>query len=412
MKKMVKLWITGIIVCLEIFWSPVQIRAEEEIREPDSLYALSAVLMDGDSGRVLFEKNGEEQRPMASTTKIMTCILVLESGRQEETARTSSYAASMPEVRMGAGEGESYKVRDLLYGLMLESYNDAAVILAEYVGGSTQAFAEMMNEKAVEIGCKNTWFITPNGLDAQEETQEGVKVHSTTAEDLARILRYCIQDSPAKEEFLEITRTSSYTFTDITGTKTVSCTNHNAFLSMMEGAITGKTGFTADAGYCYVGALERDGKTLIVALLGCGWPNNKSYKWLDTRKLMEYGLENYTWQSFAQTEIPEIPRYLPVERGQTKVLGAPAQTALSLEDISQEEGMLLRSDEKIEAVPQIQEKLEAPVQKGEKTGEILYQVNGETWKNRAVYTAETVEKIDFPWCLEETLKRLAFAPQP
>ena len=248
MKKTVRSWIMGIMVCLEIFSFPFQTRAEGEIREPDGLYALSAVLMDGDSGRVLFEKNGEEQRPMASTTKIMTCILVLESGKQEETARTSAYAASMPEVRMGAGEGESYKVRDLLYGLMLESYNDAAVILAEHVGGSTPAFAEMMNEKAGEIGCENTWFITPNGLDAQEETREGVKVHSTTAEDLARILRYCIQDSPAREEFLEITRTSSYTFTDIAGTKTIACTNHNAFLSMMEGALTGKTGFTADAG--------------------------------------------------------------------------------------------------------------------------------------------------------------------
>ena len=348
---------------------------------------------------------------MASTTKIMTCILVLESGRQEETARTSSYAASMPEVHMGAGEGESYKVRDLLYGLMLESYNDAAVILAEHVGGSTQDFAGMMNEKAWEIGCENTWFITPNGLDAQEETKEGVKAHSTTAEDLARILRYCIRDSPAREEFLEITRTPSYTFTDTTGNKTISCTNHNAFLSMMEGALTGKTGFTAAAGYCYAGALQRDGKTLIVALLGCGWPNNKNYKWADTRKLMEYGLENYTWQSFAE-EVPEIPQSVQVENGQTQVLGLPAQTALSLEDISQEEGMLLRSDEKMEAVLQIQEKPEAPVQEGEKAGEILYQVHGVTWKTRAVYFAETVEKIDFPWCLEETLKRLAFAPQP
>lgn len=412
MKKTARSWIMGILVCLEIFWFPIQVRAEGEIREPDSLYALSAVLMDGDSGRVLFEKNGEEQRPMASTTKIMTCILVLESGRQEETARTSAYAASMPEVHMGAGEGESYKVRDLLYGLMLESYNDAAVILAEHIGGSTQAFAEMMNEKAREIGCESTWFITPNGLDAQEETQEGVKVHSTTAEDLARILRYCIQDSPAREEFLEITRTPSYTFTDTAGNKTISCTNHNAFLSMMEGALTGKTGFTAAAGYCYVGALQRDGKTLIVALLGCGWPNNKNYKWSDTRKLMEYGLENYTWKSFAQAEIPEIPQSLPVENGQTQMLGVTARAALSLEDISQEEGMLLRSDEKLEVVPRIKEKLEAPVQEGEKAGEILYQVHGETWKTRAVYFAETVEKIDFPWCLEETLKRLAFAPQP
>ena len=266
MKKAGKIWIIGILICLEIILLPWQVYGEE-VQEPDSLYALSAVLMDGDSGRVLFEKNGEEQRPMASTTKVMTCILVLESGRTGETAQTSAYAASMPEVHMGAREGESYGVRDLLYALMLESYNDAAVILAEHIGGSTEGFADMMNEKAREIGCEDTWFITPNGLDAQAETEEGVKIHSTTAEDLARILRYCIRESSAREEFLEITRTPSYTFTDSSGNKTIYFTNHNAFLSMMEGALTGKTGFTADAGYCYVGALEREGKTLIVALL-------------------------------------------------------------------------------------------------------------------------------------------------
>lgn len=412
MKKTVKLWIMGMIICLVFFLFPGQVRGEEIIREPDSLYALSAVLMDGDSGRVLFEKNGKEQRPMASTTKIMTCILVLESGRQEEIASTSAYAASMPEVHMGAGEGESYKVRDLLYGLMLESYNDAAVILAEHIGGNTTAFAEMMNKKAREIGCENTWFITPNGLDAQEETQEGVKVHSTTAEDLARILRYCIRESPAREDFLEITRTSNYTFTDTGGEKTISCINHNAFLNMMEGALTGKTGFTADAGYCYVGALQRDGKTLIVALLGCGWPNNKNYKWSDTKKLMEYGLDNYFWKSFSQAELPDIPKYLPVKNGRTQVLGASAWSAVSLEEISKEEGMLLRNDEKIEIISQIQENLEAPVKSGERIGEVLYQVNGETWKTRGVYTTEAVEKIDFPWCLGETLKRLAFVSRP
>lgn len=409
MKKAGKIWIIGILICLEIILLPWQVYGEE-VQEPDSLYALSAVLMDGDSGRVLFEKNGEEQRPMASTTKVMTCILVLESGRTGETAQTSAYAASMPEVHMGAREGESYGVRDLLYALMLESYNDAAVILAEHIGGSTEGFADIMNEKAREIGCEDTWFITPNGLDAQAETEEGVKIHSTTAEDLARILRYCIRESSAREEFLEITRTPSYTFTDSSGNKTISCTNHNAFLSMMEGALTGKTGFTADAGYCYVGALEREGKTLIVALLGCGWPNNKNYKWSDTRKLMEYGLENYTWQSFAQAELPQIPQYLPVENGQTEILGVPAQVAVSLEELSQEEGMLIRKDEKLEAVVEIEQSLQAPVKEGEKAGEILYQVNGQTWKTREIHTAASLEKIDFPWCLEETLKRLVFAP--
>ena len=146
-----------------------------------------------------------------------------------------------------------------------------------------------MNEKAKELGCMDTHFVTPNGLDGEDE--EGI--HSTTAADLARIMKYCIMDSPKKEEFLKITRTASYQFGDREGKRSFSCNNHNAFLNMMEGALSGKTGFTGDAGYCYVGSLRRNDRTFIVALLACGWPNNKGYKWKDTRALMEYGLANY-----------------------------------------------------------------------------------------------------------------------
>lgn len=401
MKKAGKIWIIGILICLEIILLPWQVYGEE-VQEPDSLYALSAVLMDGDSGRVLFEKNGEEQRPMASTTKVMTCILVLESGRTGETAQTSAYAASMPEVHMGAREGESYGVRDLLYALMLESYNDAAVILAEHIGGSTEGFADMMNEKAREIGCEDTWFITPNGLDAQAETEEGVKIHSTTAEDLARILRYCIRESSAREEFLEITRTPSYTFTDSSGNKTISCTNHNAFLSMMEGALTGKTGFTADAGYCYVGALRWEGKTFIVSLLACGWPSNKGYKWSDTRKLMTYALQNYEYRDvFDESPLP----VLPVENGQYQELkiGEEAVTALSygvpVSELSLE--LLLKENEQVEVVRDLPETLRAPVREGEQVGCVRYLLNGQVLKEYPVFAERTVEEKDFGWCLQK-----------
>lgn len=111
-------------------------------------------------------------------------------------------------------------------------------------------------------------------------------------------MKYCIKESPCREDFLNVTRTASYSFYDADKKRSFSCNNHNAFLNMMEGALTGKTGFTANAGYCYVGALTRDGKTFIVALLACGWPNNKTYKWKDTVKLMNYGLENYSYRSF------------------------------------------------------------------------------------------------------------------
>ena len=173
---------------------------------------------------------------MASTTKIMTCILALEYGKLDSEMTVSAYAASQQNVNLVAYKGETFYLRDLLYSLMLESHNDAAVIIAENIGGSVEGFADMMNAKAKELGCGNTYFITPNGLDAADENGS----HHTTAEDLARIMKYCIMDSPQKEMFLEITRTPSYQFTDCSGKSTYSCTNHNAFLQMMDGALSGK----------------------------------------------------------------------------------------------------------------------------------------------------------------------------
>ena len=175
---------------------------------------------------------------------------------------------------------------------MLESHNDAAVMIAETISGSIEGFAALMNEKAAVIGCTDTHFVTPNGLDASDAGGD----HHTTAADLARIMRYCIKTSPKATEFLAVTQTRSYTFWDLEKKNMFNCCNHNALLDQMEGAISGKTGFTAKAGYCYTGALERDGKCLIVTLLACGWPNHKNYKWTDAAKLLNYGLESYTYR--------------------------------------------------------------------------------------------------------------------
>ena len=271
--------------------------------EPAELYAASAVLMDADSGRVLYGKNADVVRPMASTTKIMTCILALEYLRKhpDQTVEISEQAASQPKVHLGMQKGEVFYIKDLLYSLMLESHNDSAVAVAEGIGGSVEEFAKEMNAKAAEIGCKDTHFITPNGLDAEDESG----VHSTTAEDLAKIMQYCIITSGEKEAFLEVTRTKEYQFQDTDRKRTFSCHNHNAFLDMMDGALSGKTGFTAEAGYCYVGSLRRDERTFIVALLACGWPDNKGYKWKDTRRLMEYGLEHYHYREVYRNTVPD-----------------------------------------------------------------------------------------------------------
>lgn len=181
-------------------------KAQETEKGPGELYARSAVLMDADSGRILFGKEADKARPMASTTKIMTCILALEYGNPEEIVEVSAYAATMPKVKLYVRQGEKYRLKDLLYSLMLESHNDSAVVIAEAVGGSVEGFAAMMNQKARDIGCFDTYFITPNGLDAV--VNDSGRTHSTTARDLAKIMAYCVTDSAAREEFLEITRTA------------------------------------------------------------------------------------------------------------------------------------------------------------------------------------------------------------
>ena len=381
-------------------------QAAEAAVEPE-LYALAAVLTDGDTGRILWGKNERERRPMASTTKIMTCILALEEGDPEDIAVFSPLAASQPQVHLGAPAGRSFYLKDLLYSLMLESHNDTAVAVAECVSGSVEEFVAEMNRKAGELGCEDTWFVTPNGLDGTSPDGSGrERAHSTTAADLARIMRYCLRESPAREEFRAITGTSSYTFKDTEGIGTYSCANHNALLTMMEGAVSGKTGFTGEAGYSYVGALERDGKCLIVALLGSGWPPNKTYKWSDTRALMEYGLENYEYQEvWRDVDIQPAA----VENGipESGNLGETAFVELEAEPGSSGRSvrLLLREGEEVEVRYEGTEKLPAPVREGEEAGRVIYSLNGETVASFPVTAQGSVGEITLRWCLEDVLEK-------
>lgn len=376
------------------------LKAEEPTEIPVNLYARSAVLMDADSGRVLFGKDANVSRPMASTTKIMTCILALEEMKEGQTAQASKNAVSQPKVRMGVQEGQKFYLEDLLYALMLESYNDSAVMIAEELSGSVKTFVEHMNEKARQLGCKDTHFVTPNGLDGKDEGG----IHATTAEDLARIMRYCIMESGKNEEFLTITRTKDYHFTDVEGEESFSCHNHNAFLDMMEGALSGKTGFTADAGYCYVGALRRGERTFIVALLACGWPSHKNYKWKDTRKLMEYALDNYEYR---EVEIPTKTWKIPVEDGTDPK--NPYQKGASVWAAAEESEplkILLGKDEVVERSEELPKKLIAPVEKGQKAGEILYLLDGEEVGRYVVRTLGSINKYDFGQSLKIVTGRI------
>ena len=390
---------------LLLFLGSVSVTATEQESEPNQLFATAACLMDGDTGRVLFGKRETDPMAMASTTKIMTCILALENGQEQTVATASAKAAAAPKVPLGVREGEQFLLGDLLYSLMLESHNDAAVMIAETIGGSVEEFASLMNEKAAAIGCTDTHFVTPNGLDASDAGGD----HHTTAADLARIMRYCVWISPKAAQFLAVTQTRSYTFWDLEKKNMFNCYNHNALLDQMDGAVSGKTGFTAKAGYCYTGALERDGKRLIVSLLACGWPSHKNYKWADAAKLLNYGLESYMYRDVldhswnpGQIEVADgvYDGMLQVKSSARLTLTSPAL------DPARSLPALLKETEIPEKDIFLPELLKAPVKKGEKVGSVTYSIDGSLLAEYPVYAAETIEKIDYGWCMEKVAERL------
>lgn len=361
---------------------------------PGNIYSLSAVLMDGDTGRILYDKEGSRPRPNASTTKVMTCILALECGAGDDYVQVSANAASQPDVQLGMKEGEQYYLEDLLYSLMLKSHNDTAVAIAEHIGGSTEKFAEMMNEKAKKIGCKDTYFITPNGLDAEDENG----IHHTTAQDLALIMRYAIQS----RTFLKITETIEYSFSDLSGKRQFSLHNTNALLTMTDGVLSGKTGFTGDAGYCYVCACKREEKLFIIALLGCGWPNNKGYKWKDTLKLLNFGDENFSYQTCWKE--PSLP-VIKIEKGVQidSAIGDEAviQGILSVEDKEKNRKILLKKGEQMSYELKLKENIKAPVAKGEKIGTYSCMLNGETIASYPVLSDRKIDALTYQWCVEQ-----------
>lgn len=367
-----------LVMVIVICGCPVSACAAEE----PELYARAAVLMDADTGRVLYGRAPDEVLPMASTTKIMTLILALEYGTPDDVVTVSSYAAKMPDVKLGLRAGDQFVLHDLLYSMMLESHNDSACAVAEQVGGSVESFAQMMNQKAAEIGLHDTYFITPNGLDAED----AVGVHSTTAEDLAKLMRYCVFVSEEKEKFQAICQTRQYTFTSCDGTRQFTVYNKNALLDQMDGVLAGKTGFTGNAGYCYVAAVNVGEKHFIVALLACGWPHNRHYKWADTKALLAYGDANYEYREIelAGVQIPAIP----VAEGLEPTISGTCEGKLTV---------LLSDSETVQQRFVPESGLTAPVTRGDMVGTLQVSIGETRLAGYPVYTAETVDKKDFSY---------------
>lgn len=243
-----------------------------------SVSAAAYCLMDGESGRVLLSENADRRLPMASTTKIMTCLVALEAGGLDKIFTVPRECEGIEGSSMYLFQGERLTLRQLLYGLMLESANDAAVAISLAVSGSVPAFVEEMNRRAAEWGLRNTHFVNPNGLSAEE--------HYSSAHDLARLLQKGLENP----DFAVICGTKNYRFTS-PDAPPQSLSNHNRLLKTLPDCIGGKTGFTTLAGRCLVSACRRNGKTLIVSTL------NAPDDWNDHRLLFDYGYSLYEWKT-------------------------------------------------------------------------------------------------------------------
>ena len=344
---------------------------------------------------------------MASTTKIMTLIIALENCDKNFVVTTSAYAASMPDVQLNAVTGEQFIINDLYYSLMLESHNDSAVIIAEnaayyllcknpslrsetpfinnYNYDSSflseinheqseilvHIFTGLMNEKADDILLSDTYYITPNGLDAEDN----YSFHHTTAYDLAKTMAYCINN----EDFLYITQTVSKTISDTTGRYHYQLNNKNRLLNPNEGIISGKTGFTNKAGYCYVCAYKDKNRTLCIALLACGWPPNKNYKWSDARYLIALG-KQYSRNKYFNNE---YTFYVPVSKGKNSFCELIPDCSIEF---------LVCEDDSVTIQADIPEVLSAPVNSSQIYGAINIYVNNEPIRSISLKAKQSIPK--------------------
>lgn len=245
---------------------------------PSSINSRSCIVFDRNSHMILYGKNENSQVKMASTTKIMTAIVVIENGNLEDLIEVSKKAASTGGSRLGLKAGDKITVHDLLYGLMLVSGNDAAVCLAEHIGEDIQGFADLMNKKAYELGLTNTHYESPHGLDSDG--------HYTTAYELAVLSDYALKN----ETFSRIVGTKNYTVSINGYSKSLS--NTNELLGNLNGVYGVKTGFTNGANRCLVTACKRNDMDIICVVLGA---DTKKFRTQDSIKLIEFAFKNYTY---------------------------------------------------------------------------------------------------------------------
>lgn len=337
----------------------------------------SAVIYDRVSKKVMWGKKENEIRAMASTTKIMTAIVVLENSNLNDIVTVSKKAANTGGSKLKINTGDKITVNDLLYGLMLKSGNDAAVALAEYVGGSIEGFAELMNKKAKELGLKNTNFVTPHGLDSDE--------HFTTAYELAILTDYALSN----KKFAQIVNTKQATIS-INGNARV-IVNTNELLGNLNGVDGVKTGFTGNAGRCLVTSCTRNGNQIITVVLGA---DTKKYRTSDSIKLIEYAFKNFERVNIEEIVKKEFENWKQINEKRIYINKAKNQKIeLNLKEIQNNIIPLKLGQQKdIKVEINCIYEYEAPVYKNTKIGNLVIKNKDEIIEVVDIVAKNTVEK--------------------
>ena len=336
------------------------------------------IVYDRISKSMIIGKNEDIKSAMASTTKIMTTIVILEKADLNEKVTVSAKAGGTGGSRLGLKRGDKASVRDLLYGLMLRSGNDAAVALAEHVGGSVKEFAELMNEKAIELGLTNTHFVTPHGLDDAN--------HYTTALELAKLTDYAMDN----ETFAKIVGTKSTTIYINNQSRQIN--NTNELLGVLNGVVGVKTGFTNNAGRCLVTETKRNNMDIITIVLGA---DTKKDRTKDSVNLIEYTFSKYKMYNLEEQIIKEFNKWKNINEKRILIIkGKTSNPKLALGAI-EKATIPICDDDKIEYSINALTEVEAPVEQWNVMGTLTVKLNGEILENIDIVNINEVQKRDW-----------------
>lgn len=344
-----------------------------------SLQSKSAILMEADTGRILYEKNADEMLRPASVTKIMTLLLIFEaiedgSMTLEDTVTVSEHAASMGGSQCFFEAGEEQTVQDMIKCIEVASGNDAAVAMAEHIAGSEEAFVNMMNERAKELGMNNTNFVNACGLEAEN--------HLTTARDIAIMSRELITKHPEIKDYSTIWMDSIVHRTR-RGESQFDLANTNKFLNQYTGATGLKTGYTSQAKYCMSATAERNGIKLIAVIMGA---DTKEIRNSEAGKLLDYGFAKCTIYNDTETLPDDLT--IPVKNG--------VKENVAYEPITENQFVLVeQKPEMVIKEIMLYNNMEAPIHKGDVVGVVQYSYDGNLIHEEYIYAAEDIEKLSY-----------------